>query len=90
MKTIEACNHEWRTVYEASIIAGSMKVAYECRSCNRWVELTGIDPITGIGGRIVQESVLVGINGGNGNCRDGSVYKRQIIHEDGTLEIIRP
>jgi len=81
--------HEWREVSEESIIGGNYPVAFECRICQKWVENSEVDPIARIGGRLIKEYVLVGINGGPGNCRDGSIYKRQILHEDGRLEIIR-
>jgi hypothetical protein len=83
--------HEWRTVYEQGIVGGNYVVAFECRICLKWVEESKVDPISGIGGKLIEkEAVLVGINGGCGNCSDGSVYKRQIMHENGVLEIVRP
>lgn len=82
--------HEWRTVYEESFVGPPFAIAYECRLCSKWIEKSNVDPISGIGGKRVNEQILVGINGGPGNCKDGTVYKRQIIHEDGRLEVLRP
>lgn len=83
------CNHKWRQVYEESIVGGMTPYGWECKECRIMIMQNHMPP-EGLVGEITKEERLVGINGGCGNCRDGSVYKEQIFHEDGTLEIIRP
>jgi len=83
------CSHRWRQVYEESILGGSVPYGWECIECKTMIMQNHMPP-EGLKGIILEGKRLVGINGGCGNCNDGSVYKEQIVHEDGTLEVIRP
>lgn len=83
------CDHEWRQRHEEAIIGGHYPSGWECRKCHQYVPQERVTP-EGLAGVVTKEHVLVGINGYCGNCSDGSVYKKQILHEDGTLTIERP
>lgn len=83
------CNHRWMKVYEESILGGSFSVGWECEYCHEYVDNSKVTP-AGLGGTIGGKNKLRGPHGGRGNTADGRVYKYQIIHEDGTLEIVRP
>ena len=86
---MDACEHEWIKVHEQLIIGGSFPIGWQCSGCNKFVSISAITP-AGLAGHTTGKHKLVGIHGGNGNCADGSIYKEQILHEDGRLEIIWP
>lgn len=81
--------HKWAQLYEEFLLGGSTPVGWVCLDCNEQVDSHSVSP-AGIGGETTKAHVLVGPSGGCGNCQDGSVYKKQIIHEDGRLEVVRP
>ena len=84
------CDHRWRKVYEQGIIGITIPSGWECVDCKEYVSMDKLTP-AGLPGIILEKSArLVGINGGCGNCSDGSVYKEQIVDEDGELTIVRP
>ena len=84
----KACTHKWRQVHEAFLLGGSFPVGWECVICKKFINTNDITP-AGIGGTVTKEHRLFGPHGGRGNTADGGQYKEQIIHEDGTLEVIR-
>jgi hypothetical protein len=88
MSETETCNHRWRRVYEESIIGMLCTLGWDCLECKKYVDNKELTP-AGLGGVVTKAKRLVGINGGEGNCSDGSVYKEQLIDEEGNLTIIR-
>lgn len=85
---MDTCAHQWQRVHEEFVLGGTVPIGYQCRVCNKFVNQSDV-PITGLPGRDTGEQVLIGHHGTHGTCRDGSHYKKQIIHTDGTLEVIR-
>ena len=83
------CNHLWDKIYEEGLIGGHFVIGWQCSRCDKWVDSNSLTP-EGLPGQISNIHILVGPHSGCGNCSDGSVYKKQIIHPDGRLEIIRP
>jgi len=84
------CNHRWRKVYEEVRIFPPFPIGWECVDCNKYVSMGEITP-EGIGGTVLEKACrLVGPHGGCGNCSDGSIYKEQIVDENGNLTITRP
>ena len=79
--------HRWAQFYEAGLIGGSFPVGWKCLDCNEWVNQGNMTP-AGLTGTILKEKHLSGPHGGRGNCENGDIYKEQILHEDGRLEII--
>lgn len=77
--------HEWVEQHETTIIGTAYSIGWKCRVCDKIVSRSDIT-IAGLDGIDTGEHVLLG----PGTCADGSKYLRQIIHTDGTLEIIRP
>lgn len=82
------CSHVWRRVHEQFLMGGSFPIGWECKNCGKFLALSEVTP-AGIPGKVTKEHVLVGPHGGYGNTSDGSLYKRQIIDEDGNLTIER-
>ena len=86
---MSGCGHEWRKVHEEFLLGGHTHAGWRCRKCEKFVSASEVTP-AGIGGTVLNEHELVGPHGGCGNCADGSVYRKQILHEDGRLEVVRP
>jgi hypothetical protein len=84
------CEHRWRKVNEQFLLGGSFPIGYRCVDCRLFIPNSELSPL-GTGGTLLNEEELIGPHGGNSNCSDGSVYKRQIINNDSkTLTIERP
>ena len=82
----EEHRHGFYKLYEEFLLGGQTLAGWEC-ACGEFVSQTAMPP-TGLDGDILDEQHLVGPHGGQGNCSDGSVYKRQ-VYKDGKLTIER-
>jgi hypothetical protein len=79
--------HRWRKLHEQFLLGGSFPIGYECLDCGKFVGINDI-PIHGIGGVDTKEQRVVGPHGAHVTKSDGSTCKEQILHADGTLEIV--
>ena len=86
--SFNSCPHSWMRVHEQALWGGSFPIGYECVGCGKFVDNTELTP-AGIGGTLLNRHKLVGPHGGRGNTADGSIYKYQIIDEDGKLTVVR-
>ena len=82
------CSHSWDHMFEAGIIGGQFPVGWKCSKCGKFVDVSDVG-VAGLEGVDSGRKILVGPHGVWGNCSDGSIYKQQIIHANGWLEIIR-
>lgn len=80
--------HRWAQLHEEFLLGGSTPVGWICLDCDKQLSNSDLSP-SGIGGKTTKTHILVGPHGGHGNCQDGSVYKKQIIYDDGRLEVVR-
>lgn len=78
------CSHEWCAVYEEDFLGLVWKKGYRCRFCKVLVLSKDLTP-AGLPGVVIADRVLEG----PGRCSDGTTYEEQIVHADGTVEIIR-
>ncbi len=86
--TTKGCSHKWAKVHEACLIGGAFPTGWQCQTCDEFVPI-GKVPVTGLGGIDTGKHVLFGPHGGKGQASDGSLFKKQILHPDGKLEMIR-
>ena len=82
--------HKWRRVFEQCFIGPPFQTGWECTECREFHHIADMKPSGLPGITLEKASRLVGPHGGHGNCKDGSVYKEQLVDEDGKLTIIRP
>lgn len=81
------CNHRWRKQHEESILGGSFPIGYRCTLCNKFVRMDQLTP-AGLGGIVTTEDELMGPHGVRSRTTSGQPYSKQIVHEDGRLEIV--
>lgn len=81
------CTHKWRKVHEETLLGGHSSVGWRCIECNEFVAIHALTP-KGLSGIVTGEHELIGPHGCRGQTASGKPYSKQIIYEDGRLEII--
>ena len=82
-----ACSHKWQRQYEEFLLGGMFPIGWKCVVCGEWKDQSEITP-SGLQGEVLKSAKLIGPHGCVSSTSDGRLYKEQIIHEDGSLEII--